>query len=131
MPTAEGVRVLVVDDRSEMAEMIADDLCDRGYHAIALSSSREALHRLASEHFDALVTDVGMPEVSGLSLLRASIKLDPSRPVIVMTAYSSLETAIEATGNGAYHYLPKPFRLDVLYRLIKQALELRERPLPH
>jgi two-component system response regulator HydG len=125
MSTAKTARVLVVDDRSEMAEMIADDLCNRGYEAVAMSSSREALRRLAVERFDALVTDVGMPEVSGLSLLRASIQLDPSRPVIMMTGYCSLETAVEATGNGAYHYLSKPFRLDVLYRLIKQALELR------
>lgn len=125
MPNAESARVLVVDDQTEMAELVADALSDRGYNAVAESSSRDALRRLTLEHFDALVTDVGMPDVNGLALLRASLKLDPSRPVIVITGYSSLETAIEATGSGAYHYLSKPFRLDVLYRLIQQALDLR------
>jgi DNA-binding NtrC family response regulator len=115
-------RVLVVDDWVEMAEMIADDLCDRGYAAKAVSSGKEALRVLQTERVDALVTDLRMPEVDGLSLLHASIKLDPSRPVIAMTAYSGLETAMEATGGGAFQYLMKPFRLDALARLLDQAL---------
>lgn len=125
MPCAEVPRVLVVDDRVEMTEVIADALSHRGYEVVAMTSSRGALRRLVAEHFDALVTDVGMPDVSGLELLRASIELDPSRPVIVITAYSTLETAMETTGEGAYHYLAKPFRLDVLVRLLHHALEPR------
>jgi DNA-binding NtrC family response regulator len=125
MRTPEAPRVLVVDDRAEMAEMIADDLCQRGYVGVAMSSGREALRRLATERFDALVTDLGMPEVDGLALLRASMDLDPSRPVIMMTAYTTLESVVEATGGGAYHYLPKPFRLEALFRLIQRALGRR------
>jgi DNA-binding NtrC family response regulator len=125
MPTADVPRVFVVDDQVDMAEVIAESLCHRGYEGNALSEGREALRRLAAERVDALITDLGMPEVNGLALLRASLKLDPSRPVIVMTAYSSLETAAEATGDGAFHYLCKPFRLDVLYRLLESALNLR------
>jgi DNA-binding NtrC family response regulator len=125
MPTADVPRVFVVDDQVDMAEVIAESLSHRGYEAIAMSSGREAMRRLAAERVDALITDLGMPEVNGLALLRASLKLDPSRPVIVMTAYSSLETAAEATGDGAYHYLCKPFRLDVLYRLLENALNTR------
>jgi len=120
--SSEMRRVLVVDDWVEMAEMIADDLCDRGYAAKAVSSGKEALRVLQTERVDALVTDLRMPEVDGLSLLHASIKLDPSRPVIVMTAYSGLETAMEATGGGAFQYLMKPFRLDALARLLDRAL---------
>jgi DNA-binding NtrC family response regulator len=122
---ADRARVLVVDDQAEMAEMIADDLAEHGYDAVAISSARQALRQLFTERVDALITDVGMPGVSGIALLRASTKLDPSRPVIVMTAYSTLETAMEATGDGAYHYLAKPFQLDLLRRLLRQALELR------
>jgi DNA-binding NtrC family response regulator len=125
MPTADVPRVFVVDDQVDMAEVIAESLCHRGYEGIALSEGREALRRLAAERVDALITDLGMPEVNGLALLRASLKLDPSRPVIVMTAYSSLETAAEATGDGAYHYLCKPFRLDILCRLLENALNTR------
>ncbi len=120
-----SLRVLVVDDRPEMAEMIADDLCDRGYEGCAVSSSREALRILRTEHVDALVTDLRMPEVDGLDLLRASRALDPSRPVIMMTAYGTLETAMKASESGVCQYLTKPFRLDVLARLLKHAIELR------
>jgi two-component system response regulator HydG len=121
----EGMRVLVVDDRSEMAEMIAEDLSDRGFDARAVTSGREALNLLRSEHIDALVTDLRMPEVDGLTLLRTSIELDPSRPVIMMTAYGSLETALEAVKGGTWQYLTKPFRVEVLARLLEAALSLR------
>ncbi len=118
-------RILIVDDQAEMAEVIADDLAGRGYRVLALNSGREALEQLRTRRFDVLVTDMRIPEIDGVALLRASIQLDPSRPVILMTAYTTLETAVQATGYGAYHYLAKPFRLDLLSRLIRQALELR------
>jgi two-component system response regulator HydG len=122
MPSHDAPRVLIVDDQAEMAEIIAGELSGRGYAAVASTSGRQALERLQTERFDALVTDVTMPEVDGLELLRASLTLDPSRPVILMTAFSTLETAINATGDGAYHYLTKPFRLDALVRLLRKAL---------
>jgi two-component system response regulator HydG len=122
MKQADKARILVVDDRPEMAEMIAEDLAERGYEVVASSSGREALRLLNTERFDALVTDLRMPEVDGLTLLAASLGLDPSRPIIVMTAHGTLDTAVEATGSGAYHYLTKPFRLDALSRLLREAL---------
>jgi DNA-binding NtrC family response regulator len=125
MLSNEVRRVLVVDDRVEMAEMIADELCRHRYAAVATSSGGNARRLMRDERFDALVTDVSMPEVDGLMLLRCSIELDPTRPVILMTAYSSLDTAIAATCEGAYHYLRKPFRLEVLVRLVRDALRMR------
>ncbi len=120
-----SVRVLVVDDRPEMAQMIADDLTDRGYETVAVSSGGEALRLLNSERVDALVTDLRMPEVDGLELLRISRELDPTRPVILMTAFEAMDTAIEASELGVCHYLTKPFRLDLLARLLRQAIEFR------
>jgi CheY-like chemotaxis protein len=76
---ARRTRVLVVDDHPAMAEMGADDLCQRGYEGWAVSSGRDALRLLPSEHIDAPVTDLRMPGVDGLSLLRASAALDPGR----------------------------------------------------
>jgi two-component system, NtrC family, response regulator HydG len=122
LSSTEATRILVVDDQPDMAEMLADDLSNRGYEAVATSSGRDALKKLKSERFDALVTDLRMPEIDGLALLRASHRLDPSRPVIVMTAHGTLDTAVEASGRGAYHYLTKPFRLEELVRLIELAL---------
>ena len=125
-PRAGGLRILVVDDELEMAAVIADELSDRGYHAVALRSGSEAIERLRHEPFDALVTDLRMPGVDGLRLLRASRELDPSRPVIVMTGHGAIDTAIEAVGQGAYSYLTKPFNLGHLVELIEKALHVHE-----
>ena len=72
-------RVLVVDDSAEMAHSIADGLSDRGYEAVPISSGRDALARLSAERFDALVTDLRMPQVDGLQILAASRGFDPDR----------------------------------------------------
>jgi DNA-binding NtrC family response regulator len=113
----------VVDDQPEMAETIADGLADRGYEVVATSSGRDALERLAAERFDAVVTDLRMPQIDGLALLRASLELGPSRPVITMTGCGVVDAAVQALHQGAYHHLVKPFRLDELARLIERALE--------
>jgi DNA-binding NtrC family response regulator len=121
-PTEKRYRVLVVDDHPEMVEVIVDDLRQRGYDGLATSSGHDALRLLAGQPIDALITDVRMPGVGGLTLLRASMSLDPKRPVILMTAYGSVESAIEAVEHGSWYYLIKPFRMDVLVRLLEQAL---------
>jgi DNA-binding NtrC family response regulator len=128
IPPEAAPRVLVVDDEFEMAAMIADELGDRGYRALALRSGRDALVRLRYEAYDALVTDLRMPEIDGLQLLRLSRHLDPTRPVIVMTGHGAIDTAIEADRQGAYHYLTKPFSLSTLVHLLDQALGGRRKP---
>ncbi len=120
---ARRSRILVVDDHLEMAETLADGLADRGYEAVAVGSGASAAALLLREPFDALVTDLRMPDKGGLELLAASRAADPSRPVIVMTAYSAVETAIESIRQGAYHYLTKPFKLDELALFLGRALD--------
>ena len=115
-------RVLVVDDHLSMAEMVADGLVERGYDALPIASSSEAAKRISEETFDALITDLRMPGVDGLELLALSRKVNPERPVIVMTAYSAVETAIESIRQGAYHYMTKPFKVDELALFLERAL---------
>ncbi len=122
MPRKGPARILVVDDDFEMAEMIVEELGDRGYSAVALRSGAVAVERLQHEPFDVLVTDLRMPGMDGLSLLRASRALDPSRPVIVMTGHGAIDTALETTNRGAFHYLTKPFTLAHLVELLEAAL---------
>lgn len=122
---AEQHRVLVVDDNAALAETIADGLLERGYEALAVTSGEAALRLLRTERIDALVTDVRMPRMDGLTLLRTAMVLDPLRPVIVMTAYGSLDTALEAGARGTWHYLIKPFRIEHLAGLLGQSLEAR------
>jgi two-component system response regulator HydG len=116
-------RVLIVDDHLELAETLADGLTDRGYDASPCAHGEEAAKRLESEPFDALVTDLRMPEIDGMGLLARSRATAPERPVIVMTAYGAVETAVEAIRQGAYHYLTKPFRLDELVVFLERALD--------
>ncbi len=124
MPQPEGgARVLVVDDHLQMAEALADGLEERGFVAVGTSSSTEAARLLEDERFDALVTDLRMPQVDGLALLAISRKLDARRPVIVMTAYGQIDSAIECIRNGAHHYLSKPFKVDELALFLQRALD--------
>jgi DNA-binding NtrC family response regulator len=125
MQDKAALRVLVVDDEFEMAAVIAEELSDRGYSAVAMRSGHDALERLRHESFDALVTDLRMPGVDGLKLLRASRELDPSRPVIVMTGHGAIDTALEAY-HGAFHYITKPFSLAHLVELVERALHVHE-----
>ncbi len=123
MREGKQLRVLVVDDHLSMAEMIADGLNDRGYEAVPSGSGREGLRRLTSEAFDALVTDLRMPDVTGLELLAEAKKAAPERPVIVMTAHGAMDTAIESIRRGAYHYLTKPFKAEELALFLERAFD--------
>ncbi len=120
---AERGRVLVVDDEPSMAEMLAEGLAERGFDAVAVHASPEAARRLGVERFDALVTDLRMPQVDGLELLSVAHRVAPACPVIVMTAFSAIDTAVESIRRGAYHYLTKPFRVDELAIFLERALE--------
>jgi DNA-binding NtrC family response regulator len=115
-------RVLVVDDELSMAETLAEGLVDRGFVASALATSRTAASLLEGDDVDLLVTDLRMPHIDGLGLLGISRRADPIRPVIVMTAYSAIDTAIESIRQGAYHYLTKPFKVDELALFAEKAL---------
>jgi two-component system response regulator HydG len=123
---APRARILVVDDERAMAEMLADGLADRGYQATALSSSDEAKERLRAEPYDALVTDLRMPGVDGLALLAEARRVAPDLPVIVMTAYGAVDSAVESIRRGASHYLTKPFKLDELCLFLDRLLDERQ-----
>ncbi len=116
-------RVLVVDDDLDLAETLAEGLAERGYDATSCTSSVQAAKQLEAEPVDALVTDLRMPAVDGLGLLERSRAAAPERPVLVMTAYAAVETAIEAIRKGAYHYLTKPFSIDELALFLGRALD--------
>jgi two-component system response regulator HydG len=114
-------RVLIVDDDKALAETLADELSSDGFDTTHVSRSEDAL-RLLLEPFDALITDLRMPATDGLELLAASRRVAPERPVIVMTAFSAVDSAIESIRQGAYHYLTKPFKVDELALFLERAL---------
>ncbi len=120
---SDRFRILIVDDSAEMARTLADGLSDHGYDPIAVSSGTEAIARLELGGIDAVVTDLRMPNVDGLAVLDASRRLDPGRPVIVMTAFSAVDSAVESIRRGAQHYLTKPFKQDELVLFLERALD--------
>jgi two-component system, NtrC family, response regulator HydG len=119
---ADGARILVVDDNLEMARTLSEGLGDHGYQAVAVSSGAEAIARLEAGGVDAVVTDLRMPNVDGLAVLESSRRLDPVRPVIIMTAFSAIDSAVESIRRGANHYLTKPFKQDELFIFLGRAL---------
>ena len=117
------VRVLIVDDHLEMAETVSEGLNEFGFQGFVASSASEAIAAVKAGEFDALVTDLRIPGTDGLELLALSRDASPERPVIVMTAFSGIDTAVESIRRGAYHYMMKPFKVAELALFLNRALE--------
>src|SRR5579884_1967309 len=114
--------ILVVDDDAEMRELVRDVLAERGHHVTTAGGGREALQRLAEEDCAAVLTDLRMKEMQGIELLGEIRRLYPDTGVILMTAFGSIETAVEAMKHGASDYLVKPVKTDELVRVVERVL---------
>ena len=118
--------VLIVDDEESMRHLLSVILRDAGYEARSVSNGEEAMKELAARDYDLVLSDVRMPRMDGLSLLREVQKSHPELTFIVMSAYGTHDSAIEAMKAGAYDYVSKPFRPDEVVLVLKKAEE-RER----
>jgi len=119
------VRVLVVDDEQSMRELLGIMLRQAGYQVAAADGGEAAIQMLKSESFDLVVTDLRMRKIDGLGVLKAAKEFSPRTVVLVVTAFASTETAVEAMKLGAYDYVTKPFKLDELKLTVANALERR------
>ena len=119
------VRILVIDDDAVACEFLQEALSRAGYEVNAYTSAREALKEDLTE-FDLLLSDIRMPDMDGLEFLRKVHERRPELPVILMTAFGSLETTMEALRFGASDYISKPFSPDAIRSLVRKALEVRE-----
>lgn len=115
--------VMVVDDKELMRDSVGTVLARRGHRVVAVPGGPQALDRLADRGVDVVVTDLQMPGMDGLELLGAIRELDESLPVIFMTAYGTVETAVRALKNGAFDYVTKPFTGDELSLTVERAIE--------
>jgi len=118
--------VLIVDDEESMRHLLSVILRDHGYEARAVSNGEDALKELAARDYDLVLSDVRMPRMDGLKLLREVQRIRPDLTFIVMSAYGTHDTAIEAMKAGAYDYVSKPFKPDEVVLVLKKAEE-RER----
>ncbi|HVJ88520.1 MAG TPA: sigma-54 dependent transcriptional regulator [Labilithrix sp.] len=122
---AKRHRVLIVDDDAAMVSTLADGLEDRGYEVARASKSDEIEELVRDLSVEVLITDLRMPAMDGIALLDLSRRIAPERPVIVMTAFGAVDTAVQSLQKGAYHYLLKPFKVAELEIFVRRALEER------
>jgi DNA-binding NtrC family response regulator len=117
-------RILVVDDEPNMLRLLKTILMDRtGYEVTTTNNPLEVSKLLQEEPFDLVVTDLKMPLVDGIDLIDIIKKINASLPIIIITAYGTIETAEEAIQKGAYDFITKPFRKETILITIKRALE--------
>ena len=116
-------RILVVDDELHGRELCCEFLEGDGYAIESAENGRRALDILTARGFDILLTDIQMPEMDGVTLLKEAKKIHPEMEIILMTAYAGLPSAIEAIRFGAYDYLMKPFTREFLLNTIRRAAE--------
>jgi DNA-binding NtrC family response regulator len=116
-------RILMVDDNAPFLKPMCALLTAKGHDVLTTSSCEEARDLLQHDNFEVLITDIAMEPLSGMDLLHVARAKDPNRPVIMLTAYASLETALEAVKLGAFDLLTKPFRVDELIETIQRGLQ--------
>jgi DNA-binding NtrC family response regulator len=118
-----SARILLVDDDAQMTSTLALGLSQRGYRVTTASSAEAALERLDAEELDVVVTDLNMPGLGGIELSSRISDAHPELPVIVLTAFGSFESVVAAIRSGAYDFLSKPIRIDVLTIAVERAAQ--------
>ncbi len=118
-------RILIVDDEPDMLENCTRILSPQGYRCITAENGRAGLALLERVRPDVLLTDLKMPEMDGMTLLRHAHELDPALPVIMITGFATIESAVAAVKEGAFDYLPKNFSVDQLRLSVERALRHR------
>jgi len=123
--TSNQGRILVVDDQLDIVTVLCDFFLNKGYKVMGYTSGKNALASLKTQKFDLLLADVTMPEMDGIELLKAALRIDPLLAGIIMTGHGTIETAIEAKNIGVFDYVLKPFKLNELLLIVSRAIEAR------
>jgi len=118
-------RLLVVDDEVELKNALCETLADEGYETRGATSGAEGLKALAKQDFDLLLSDLMMPGMDGLQLLRKALEIDPNLVGIIMTGQGTIPSAVEAMKVGAFDYMLKPFNLQTMLPILARAMDVR------
>jgi len=116
-------KILVVDDEKSMREILQIFLKNEGYSVSVASNGAVAIENIKKDIFDLIITDMNMPKASGLDLLKSTKQISPDTIVVIITAFGSTDSAVEAMKLGAYDYIQKPFQMDEIRMVLKNALE--------
>jgi two-component system response regulator PilR (NtrC family) len=119
------MRILVVDDELSVREFFEILLRKEGYEVVTSSDGAEALRLIRDDYFDLVITDLQMKEVDGMTLLKEAKRVHADLPVIMITAFATTDSAVEAMKNGAFDYLSKPFKIDEIKITIEKAVETK------
>jgi DNA-binding NtrC family response regulator len=117
--------ILVVDDDARMRELVSKVLAREGYSVRPLPRGQDVLQALEEGPADLVISDIRMPEMDGLTLLQEVKRVAPETSVLLMTAFGSIDTAVQAIKAGAYDYLTKPFKMDEIIVVVRRAMEER------
>jgi len=119
----ENTKILVVDDEKIAVRNLEHILKKEGYAVVGTESGSNALKLLETQQFDVVLTDLRMEKVDGIQILQRCRQLHPETEVIMITGYATLESAVDAMKKGAFHYIAKPFKLDVVRNVVREAVE--------
>jgi DNA-binding NtrC family response regulator len=122
--TMKKMRALVVDDEQVVLDSVGKILADENYEVDVTLSGREGIDRAIKEDYDILLTDIRMPDIGGMRVLRDVKRAKPSLPVVMITGYASIESSVQAMKMGAADYLEKPFTPDQLLKAVASALDV-------
>src|SRR5438270_4839482 len=125
MSEVKSMRVMIVDDEEVLRDVLEVVLRREGFDVVLAASGEEALSLLDGDEIDLVILDVMLPGISGIDTLRAVRISNPNLPVVVITAFSSIDGAIEAMKFGAFHYIPKPFKNEEVVLTVNKALGQR------
>lgn len=117
--------VLIVDDEADVVGVLQSFLEEKGYDVSGTYSARKAVELLQTRKFDVLITDLVMPGMRGVDLLKIGLRKDPDLIGIIMTGYGSIESALDAMRAGAFDYILKPFRFEMLVPILSRAMRMR------
>jgi two-component system, NtrC family, response regulator AtoC len=122
----EKKQVLIVDDEPNLRKILAAQLSRDGYDVLLAEDGEQGLALLREHHIDLVVTDLKMPKVDGMTLLREALAEQPELPIVMITAHGTVDTAVEALKLGAFDYLTKPFDKDEVRQIVGKALKTRQ-----
>ncbi|HXL46835.1 MAG TPA: sigma-54 dependent transcriptional regulator, partial [Candidatus Binatia bacterium] len=123
--TAASPLLLIVDDDQVARELLAETLGREGYRVRVAGGGEEALRLAGAEPFDMALVDLRMPDLDGLAVLKQLAMIQPDLPVVILTAFATIETAIAAVNAGAFDYLSKPFRMEEIKIVVRRTLDAR------
>jgi two-component system response regulator AtoC len=122
----ERKQVLIVDDEPNLRKILSAQLTRDGYDVLTAEDGEQGLHLLREHHIDLVITDLKMPKVDGMTLLKRALEIEPELPVVLITAHGTIDTAVEALKRGAFDFVTKPFDKDEVRQIVAKALKTRE-----